>query len=145
MAAMPAPWAESTEKSFVPGVDDDTLTPENPRYQNVLRVERSMQKVTDVVAAFAEVAIKDAHAAMLATKAAPDSGDGTLGQLPPCPDHDRKAGDARLKIGELLKCAICGPWMRALAAAATAFIHGPQMAHLRSSPIFKRASPALRS
>ena len=69
-----------------------------------------------MVAAFAEVTIKDAHAAMLSTKA--PSGDVTLGELPACTDHDRKRGGDRLKIGELLKCAICGPWMRALAAAA---------------------------
>ena len=116
LAAMPAPWAPSTEKSYVPGVDDDTLTPENPRYQNVQRWENSLEQVTSVVAAFAEVAIKDAHAAMLPTKA--PSGDVTLGELPACTDHDRKPGGDRLKISELLKCAICGPWMQALAAAA---------------------------
>ena len=69
-----------------------------------------------MVAAFAEVVIKDAHAAMLSTKA--PSGDATLGELPACTDHDRKPGGDRLKIGKLVKCAICGPWMLALAATA---------------------------
>ena len=117
---IPAPWAESGQRSYVPGVDDDTLTPENPRYQNVQRWEQSLQQVTEVVAAFAEAVINDTHKAMLATNATGNSaGDNvTLGQLPACTAHDRKPGGPRLKISELLKCATCGPWMRALATAA---------------------------